>query len=296
MTYVSFSNERRDVFTVQVREHQQDVVLRTTQLGRMTDIDHARILFPNIVTTDLRDLAAVTSNGASVESQAGEGTASLVLDIDEHHVARGPFGAKLNGLRFTAGDILLRGRGAVVFDIDADLDKKATTLRNIKLGFDDVGLQVASQEMENWWMKADVPYFAAFGLPPNRFEGRVSVLAKSAEPVLKILAGKKEIPGVIPALTKLNDLRIRAKFRHDRAVTDVMLVPLENDLFNVAGRYYSKDDDGKLAIVVGGDVVSLGIAKDAGGTTLAPFAREGWLNEKLARFPKPVEVFRTSEP
>jgi hypothetical protein len=296
LTYVSFSKERHDPFTVQVHEHQQDVVLRTTELGRMTDIDHARIIFPKITTTDLRDLDALTSETGSIQSEAGEATASLALDVDDHHVARGPFGAKFNGLRFTTAGILFRGQGAVGFDVVADLDKQATTIRNLKLGLDEVGLKVDGQEVEGWWTKAEVPYFGAFGLPPKRFEGRVSVLAKNAEPILKVLAGKKEIPGVIPALTKLNDLKIRAKFRSDPAVTDVMLVPLENDLFNVAGRFYSKDNDTKLAIVVGGDVVSLGVAKDAQGTTLAPFAREGWLNRHLAHFPKPVEQFRSSEP
>jgi hypothetical protein len=296
LTYVSFSNERRDVFTVQVHDHEHDVVLRTPELGRMTDIDHARIRFPKIVTTDMRDLAAVTSKEAPVESKAGEGTASLTLDIDEHHVVRGPFGAKLNGLRFTTAGILFRAQGDVACEIHADLDKEATTLRNLRIDLSEVGLQMDGQEMEGWWMKAEVPHFAALGFPPRRFEGRLSVLAKSAEPILKVLAGKKEIPGIIPALTKLNDLRIRAKFRSDRAVTDVMLMPLENDLFNVAGRYYSKGDDRKLAIVVGGDVVSLGIAKDSGATTFAPFAREGWLNGKLMQFPKPAEKFRSSEP
>lgn len=297
LTYVSFSKERRDdVFTVQVRDHEQDVVLKTTELGRMTDIDHARIILPKIVTTDLHDLDALTSDSGSVQSDAGEAAASLVLDIDEHHVARGPFGAKFNGLRFTTAGIRFRGQGAVAFDVVSDLDKQATTVRNLKFELDDVGVRVDGQEVQGWWTKAEVPYFGAFGLPPNRFEGRVSVLAKNAEPILRVLAGKKEIPGVVPALTKLNDLKIRAKFRKDRAVTDVLLVPLENDLFNVAGRYYAKDEDTKLAIVVGGDVVSLGIAKDAQGTTLAPFAREGWLNRHLAEFPKPVEQFRSSEP
>lgn len=295
VTYVSFTKERQPAFTVQVRDHEHDVVLRTTQLGRMTDIDHARIRFPKIVTTDLRDLAALTSNG-SVETEAGEGKASIALDIDEHHMVRGPFAAKLNGLRFTAGGILFRGQGDVTCEIHADLDKEVTAVRNLELDLNEVGLQLDGQEMESWWMKAEVPYFGAFGLPPKRFEGRLSVLAKSAEPILKVLAGKKEIPGVIPALTNLNDLRIRAKFRMDRTATDVRLVPLENDLFNVAGRYYAKENDSKLAIVVGGDVVSLGIAKDAHGTTFAPFAREGWLNGKLAQFPKPVETFRSSEP
>lgn len=297
ITYVSFSNERRDVFTVQARDHEQDVVLRTTQLGRMTDIDHARIAFPNIVTKDLDDLGALTSDGGGgVESKAGEARASFALDIDEHHRANGPFDAKFTGLRFTTAGMLWRGQGEVTSEIRADLDHKVATLRNTKIDLDQVGVQVDGQEAQDWWMKADVPFFGAYGMPPNRFEARLSILAKSAEPILKALAGKKEIPGVIPALTNLDDLRIRAKFRKNKTITDVMFEPLESDLFNVAGRYYSKDDDTKLAIVVGGKAVSLGIAKDPQGMSLVPFAREKWLNSELQRFPKPVETFRSSEP
>lgn len=296
ITYVSFSNERNDVFTVQARDHEQDVVLRTTKLGRMTDIDHARILFPHIVTTDLRDLEALTSGTGSVEAQGGEGHASLALDIDDHHVVRGPLNAKFTGLRFTAAGMTVRGQGNAALQILADLDKKATALRNVFVNLEQVGMQVNDQQMDGWWMKVDAPYFGAYGLPPKRFEGRASVLAKSAEPLLKALAGKKEISSVIPKLTTLADLRIRAKFRKDKAVTDVVLEPLENDLFNVAGRYYSKGDAQKLAIVVGGKAVSLGIARDPRETKLVPFAREGWLNGELRQFPKPVETFRSSEP
>src|SRR5207244_3580768 len=91
-TYVSFSNRRGDIFTTQVQKHEHEVVLSSNQLGRMTDIRHAHVHFPTIVTNDLHDLAALSSEGGgAIESKSGDAHASLTLDIDEHHVARGPF-------------------------------------------------------------------------------------------------------------------------------------------------------------------------------------------------------------
>lgn len=75
-----------------------------------------------------------------------------------------------------------------------------------------------------------------------------------------------------------------------------MLEPLENVLFNVAGRYYGKEHESRYAIVVGGSILSLGIANDPSGVTIVPFAREGWLNEGLLSLPKPVKQVRSSEP
>jgi hypothetical protein len=296
VTYVSVANARGDVFTVQLQKHVEDVVLRSNQLGRMTDLDHARIRFPEIFTNDLHDLAALTSTPPSFHSEAGEAHASLALDVDEHHVARGPFEARFTGLRFAAAGMLLRGQGSVKSRLEADLDAKKTILRNTFIDLNELGMQVGNESMEGWWTRIDVPYFAAFGVPPERIEGSFAVRAKSAEPLLKALAGKGEITPLIPWLTNLNDLRARATFHKIGPTINVMLEPVQNVLFDVAGRYYSKGDDSRMAIVVGGKVVSLGIAKDSGGLTLAPFAREGWLNEKLARFPKPVQKVHSSEP
>jgi hypothetical protein len=294
-TYISLVKPRREPFTIHVREHRHDVVLRTNQLGRMTDIDHARIRFPMIFTNDLADLAPLTDGGA-IESQAGELRASLVLDVDEEHVATGGFNTRFRGLRFGAAGMLLRGQGDGTCRIHVDIDKKATALRDMSVDLSEVGMHVGDETVEGWWTKVRVPYLGAWGFPPERFEGRVSVVSKSAEPILKALAGKDEIPGIVPDLTSLNDLRIRGKFRKDRTETDVLLEPLENELFDVAGRYYSKGEHSWLAVVVGGKAVSLGIAKNASGTTWKPFAREGWLNEQLRSFPKQSEKIRSSQP
>lgn len=295
-TYVSFSNERGDVFTVQLLNHDQSVVLRDTQLGRMTDIEHARAHFPEIFTKDLDDLAALTAEDALIEAKGGEARASLTLDVNEEHVARGPLKATFDGLEFTAADMTFSGRGELRTNIVADLDRKVTTVRDLFLRLTDIGMHAGDEDVKGWWAHIDVPRFTTTGIPPKKMEGKVVVLAKSAEPVLKALAEKDEISDIVPALTNLNNLRVNADFRKAEDVTDVMMEPVENSVVDVAGRYYQKGEDGRFAVVVGGKAVSLGLAKDASGLSLMPFARSGWLNEKLGAFPQPKEKVESSQP
>jgi hypothetical protein len=80
-------------------------------------------------------------------------------------------------------------------------------LKAVSVGVSDVALQVGDQSMEGWWAKAELPQLTAHGFPPESWDGRIGLRAKSAEPLLKILAGKGEITSFIPLLTSLNDLR-----------------------------------------------------------------------------------------
>jgi hypothetical protein len=92
-------------------------------------------------------------------------------------------------------------------------------------------------------------------------------------------------------------VRLRASFHKHGDATDVVLEPLENQLFDVAGRLYLKGDNQHFAFVVGGKAISLGIAKRTGsGLSLKPFAREGWLNEQLSTFPAPLKQIGSSQP
>jgi hypothetical protein len=297
--YVSVSNDRGAIFTVQLRDQQHAIVLDSDQLGRVTDIDHARIRFPEIYTNDFRDLGALTETPPSFAPEAGEGRATLSLDIDRHHVMTGPFHASVRGLRFSTAGLLIRGQGDASCLFHVDLDKEVSTVKTAAVDLSEIGLQVGNQSMEGWWARIEVPQLTAHGFPPARVEGRIGLRAKSAEPLLKILAGKGEITSLIPDLTSLNDLRGGGTFRRNETVTDVVLEPLDNVLFNVAGRYYDahrQRDDTRYAFVVGGSVLSLGIAEDPSGLTVMPFAREGWLNEKLSTLPKPVKQIHASEP
>jgi hypothetical protein len=295
-TNVFLSNRRGNVFKLQVHNQDHVVVLDSNQLGRMTDIDHARIRFPVIYTNDFRDLGALTDTPPSFASQAGEGRASLALDIDHHHVMTGPFQASFRGLQLSAAGVAMQGQGDASCRIHVDLDHKVSSLNAGSVDISEVGLQVGDQHMEGWWSKVEAPQLTAHGFPPSHYEGRIALRAKSAEPLLKILAGKGQITSLIPALTSLNDLRGAGSFQKNESVTDVVLEPLDNVLFNIAGRYYAKGNDSRYAFVVGGSVLSLGIADDPSGFSIMLFAREGWLNEKLLGFPKPVKQIHASEP
>jgi len=294
-TVVSLSKGRSSIFKFQLLDHEHTVVLDSNQLGHMTDIDHARIRFPKIYTSDLQDLGGFTETPPLFASGA-TGRASLALDIDHHHIVKGPFQASLRGVRFSTGGLNIQGQGDASCAIQVDLDHKVSMLKAVSVGVSDVALQVGDQRMEGWWAKVELPQLTAHGFPPESWDGRIALRAKSAEPLLKILAGKGEITSFIPWLTSLNDLRGAGTFHKTDRVTDIVLEPLENVLFNVAGRYYGEGHEAHYAVVVGGSVISLGIANDPSGLSIVPFAREGWLNERLLSLPKPVKQVHSSEP
>jgi hypothetical protein len=221
---------------------------------------------------------------------------SLGLDIDEHHVAGGPLMGQFSGLRFATGGIQVEGQGSFGTQVRVDLDHERASLADAFVDLSNVGMRTGKQRVENWWARAAVSAFSVSGMPPRELDGGVSVLAKSAEPLLKTLADRKEISGVIPKLTELEDLRIRATVLKRGDVVDVMMDPIETDLFDVAGRYHANGEDRRIAIVVGGKAVSLGIAKEGSRTTLKPLAHQGWLNEQLRRFPPPIQTVHSSQP
>jgi len=294
-TLVSLSNGRSSIFKFKLLNHEHAVVLDSNQLGRMTDIDHARVRFPTIYTSDFQDLGAFTETPPTI-AQGATGRASLTLDIDHRHIMTGPFQASLRGVRFSAAGLNIQGQGDASCAIDVDLDHKVSMLKAVSVGVSDVALQVGDQSMEGWWAKVVMQQLTAHGFPPESWDGRIALRAKSAEPLLKILAGRGEITSFIPWLTSLNDLRGAGTFHKTDTITDIVLEPLANVLFNVAGRYYRKDHESRYAIVVGGSVLSLGIANDPSGLTIMPFAREGWLNERLLSLSKPVKQLHSSQP
>jgi hypothetical protein len=297
VTYVSASNRRGDIFTTQVQNHEEKVVLSSNRLGRMTDINHAHLQFPKIVTSDLRDLGALTSEGSVLTSKAGEGRASLTVDVDEHHVAKGAFRAAVDGMQLNAADMAFAADGAIDGRLVADLDKKWARMDDFSLALTHVGMRAGDETVRDWWTRVEIPSVAVAGVPPTRVDGRISASAKSAEPFLKALAEKDQIADLIPKLTSLPNIRLRANFRKNGDATDVMLEPLENQLFDVAGRFHSRGDQQQFALVIGGKAVSLGIAKRTGaGLTLKPFAREGWLNAELENFPTPLKQIGSSQP
>ena len=78
-------------------------------------------------------------------------------------------------------------------------------------------------------------------------------------------------------------------------MTDVTLAS-ESQIWDAAGRVYKNGDKTQLAVVVGGQAVSLGVANMGGGLELMPFAKTGWLNDHLRQFPKPILEMKPDKP
>jgi hypothetical protein len=286
-SYVSFANAANEVFTLQVHDHRQDVTLKSKQLGSMADIQRASLRFPHLASGDMDDLSALSSGSSALKSKHGAAKGSLFLEIDEKHVARGPFKATFDGLRVIVAGIDLRGEGDAELRVTANLDERSAS-------FEDVSLE--DEHVENWWLEVASRRVSTWGLPPTRIEADVSARARNAEPFLQTLAAKEELNDLIADLVALNDLRVRGKLRKRGETLDVVLEPFESSLIDVAGRFYSRGDATRMAMVVGGKAVSLGIASSGDGMTFAPMAREGWLNEQLRAFPGPDERVQRSQP
>src|SRR5690606_2026676 len=93
--------------------------------------------------------------------------------------------------------------------------------------------------------------------------------------------GQKGIPKITADVLKFPDVRAAARVRRKGEILDLMLEDLETDLVDFSGRVYRAEEDYRLALLVGGKAVSLGLYKDPDTTTLRPMAGAGWLNEKL---------------
>jgi hypothetical protein len=60
---------------------------------------------------------------------------------------------------------------------------------------------------------------------------------------------------------------------------------------------YSNAKESLMAVVVGGQAVSLGVAKlQDQRLELKPFAKTEWLNARLAEFPKPLVQMAPAKP
>ena len=78
-------------------------------------------------------------------------------------------------------------------------------------------------------------------------------------------------------------------------MTDVSIAS-ESQIWDAAGRVYKNGDKTQMAVVVGGQAVSLGVASKDGRLELMPFAKTGWLNDHLREFPKPILVMKPDKP
>jgi hypothetical protein len=150
--------------------------------------------------------------------------------------------------------------------------------------------------VDGWWIVMAADRFTAVGMPPERYGTTLRVRAKDAEPILESLAEKDQLNDLIAKFTSLDDLTLIAKIRGKGEVNDITIESMESDVWDAAGRIYTNGKQSRMALVIGGKAVSIGIASDGKHTEVKPFARTDWLNEKLRAFPGAREQITPSKP
>jgi hypothetical protein len=133
-------------------------------------------------------------------------------------------------------------------------------------------------------------------LPPTSIVSDLAITAKDAEPLLEGLAERNRIPTIFAKLTSLDELRVRAKLRNRNGALDVMVDSLQSQLLDMSGRLSVENDESQLALLIGGDTVSVGIHQKGGRTDVEAFADARWLNEKLTHFPGPRDQVAPPKP
>lgn len=294
-TYVSFAGRGHRTATLRLSNHHQQAVLKSRQIGSLMALRRARLNFPHVTSSDLGDIDAVLPEQSPVHLNRGTARASLALDVDENYVARGILRLAFDGARLKVADIDLGGDGLAEALPRFDIKHRWMVLKDFNLSLADVLMHVGDAEVKHWWMNLSSERITAQA-NAQRYEASFSLRAKDAKPVLEALAEKNEISSLIPKFTSLSDLKIVGTVRKKGPVTDVTLDPLESHVFDVAGRFYTNGKQSRSALVVGGKVISVGIAKDDEHTEIRPFAHSDWLNDRLRTFPRPLEQVRPPAP
>ena len=293
-TYVSLAKRDRE-FTVQIHGHHEEAALDTIRLGAATDLKRAALRMPKIVSTDLDDLDVLFPDESPLKIEGGEAQAAVKLDMDGKYWLRGPISAEILGYKLNVAGVDLSGNSSLKGEARFNPKLKTNYLENLTLRMRDVAMRVNDETVDNWWMDLSSKQLAFWNTAATRAQGSVSIRSKNLQPVLEALAEKDKISGIIPVLTRLDDFRAKTTFRKEGATTDVTLES-ESDIWDAAGRVYSSPKQSLMALVIGGQAVSVGIAEMGNGLQIRPFAKTDWLNERLAEFPKPLVQMPSAKP
>jgi hypothetical protein len=293
-TYVSLSNGGPE-FTLQIHGHHEEAALDRVRLTGSTQVKRAAVRMPSIVSVDLDDLEAALPKGTPLSASKGELRASVKLDMDEEYWVRGPIEANVEGADFELAGVHLFGHALVKAQAKLNPKLKNHMLDSVVLSLRNVGMRVGDEDVDSWWMDVTSRRLALWNTKPQLAQGTMLIRAKNLEPVLEALAEKDELNDLIAKFTSLDDFRARVTLRKQGETTDVALES-ESDVWDASGRFYSKGEQSMLAVVVGGQALSLGIAKLGGDLEIAPMAETEWLNARLRRFPKPLGQMAPEKP
>lgn len=285
-TYVSLANKMRS-FTVQIHGHHEEAQLDTIQLSRATDLQHALLRMPQIVSVDLADAPAVLAPDGPIKVKKGTLQSSLNLDMDHEYWASGPLLATIKDLDLEAAGVKVAGNLKLDTQLRFNPKQKVNMIQGMLFTMRDMSMHAGSRDVSGWWMNVASRRMTFWNTEPTAFDGTLSVRARDLDPVLKALAEKDVISDLIPMFTSLNDFRASTTIRATGPLTDITLAS-ESQIWDAAGRIYKNGDKSKMAIVVGGQAVSLGVASQGDDLEIMPFAKTGWLNDHLRTFPKPI--------
>ncbi len=293
-TYVSLARGNKS-FTVQMHGHREEAKLDTIQLSRSTDLKAASVRMPNIVCSDLKDVPAVLAPDGPVKIKSGTANASLNLDMDHEYWAHGPLTTTTKDLDLDVAGVDVASNVKLSTEVRLNPKLKTNLLQNMAFTLRDLSMHAGSRSVTGWWMNVDSKRLTYWNNDPSRFEGTLAIRARDLDPVLKALAEKDVISGLIPMFVSLNDFRAGTTIRTSGEMTDIVLSS-DSQIWDAAGRIYKNGNKSQMALVVGGQAVSVGIASKDGHLEIMPFAKTGWLNDHLREFPGPVEVMKHPKP
>jgi hypothetical protein len=293
-TYVSLAKRNREL-TIQSHGHHVEAALDTIRLGGATDLKRAALRMPRIVSKDLDDFDAVMPDDAKISVKGGEAKASLSLDMDKDYWATGPLKAEVVRAKTIFSGITVSGNTWLDAGVRINPKQKINTLNDVLLRVRNGSMHAGDEAVDGWWMNLAAKRLTYRNTEPPTAEGSVSVRTKNLQPALEALAEKDLVSDIVPVLTRLDDFRAKTTFRMAGDATDLTLES-ESDIWDASGRVYSTPKRTLMALVVGGQAVSLGIADLGSGLELRPLAKTDWLNEKLAQFPKPLIQMQASKP
>jgi hypothetical protein len=293
-TYVALGQGKREL-TIQSHGHHVEAAIDTIRLGSATDLKRAALRMPHVVSKDLGDLDAIFPKDSAISVQGGEAKASLSLDMDDAYWARGPLEARILRSKLSAAGVKLGANTWLDAKLALNPKQKVSHVSDLLVRIRNGSMQVEDEDVDDWWMNVSAERLSYRAGDPPTAEGAVSVRTKNLEPVLEALAQKNVISDLIPFLTSLDDFRAKTTFRKSGSATD-MTIESESDVWDVSGRVYSSPKSTLMALVVGGQAVSMGVADVGDGLKLRPFAKTAWLNEQLAHFPKPLIQMPAAKP
>lgn len=284
-TYVSFAKANGAPFTLQAHEQEHTATSSATALDSSTSLLELRLNFPQLVTTDLDDLDELWNAGESSSISKGTARGSLHLSLDEHKQLRGPFQATFDDLRLDLGNWGATAAGRTKFQVTADPLTGRVSLEQLKLDVNPLVFRAGTRAIDHWWMHLSSSRVVSQGWPPREVTATVDLTAKDAAPLLEALAARDELPDLVPRLVSLSDLRAHMKVRKVGGKLDLILNPVNTALLDCRGRIYLKGEKRLLALILGGDAVSLGIFQRDGDTEYEALPTSSWLQRKLALFP-----------